>query len=242
MKRIFLFIVCSVFTVGCMTRTQPIVTNNSTPQFTSTPAQNVRRIDGPITYVAVGDSTAVGVGGTQGGYVAVLFKNLQQARPGSQLKNFGISGSTTAEVLAQQIEKAIAAKPQLVTVSVGVNDIRRGVTPEEFGSEYDQLLKRLSTETSAVVVVSNLPDVSSSERIPPLVRSQTQALIGLFNERLREVATAHNVPVFDTYQLTHEQLGQHPEYFSADGFHPSDAGYELWANRMWPVVAKALGL
>jgi lysophospholipase L1-like esterase len=33
----------------------------------------------------------------------------------------------------------------------------------------------------------------------------------------------------------------HPEYFSSDGFHPSDKGYELWATQMWPTVARVIG-
>jgi lysophospholipase L1-like esterase len=33
-------------------------------------------------------------------------------------------------------------------------------------------------------------------------------------------------------------LLSHPEYFSRDGFHPSDKGYELWAVEMWPTIAR----
>ena len=47
--------------------------------------------------------------------------------------------------------------------------------------------------------------------------------------------------MFDVYTITHEQLPGHPEYFSGDGFHPSDRGYELWAEKMWPTIAQVLG-
>ena len=33
--------------------------------------------------------------------------------------------------------------------------------------------------------------------------------------------------VFDIYTITTQELALHPEYFSSDGFHPSDAGYEI---------------
>jgi len=37
------------------------------------------------------------------------------------------------------------------------------------------------------------------------------------------------------------ELPAHPEYFSGDGFHPSDEGGELWAQQMWPAIANLFG-
>jgi acyl-CoA thioesterase-1 len=47
--------------------------------------------------------------------------------------------------------------------------------------------------------------------------------------------------MFDIYTITHEQLPSHPEFFSEDGFHPSDKGYEFWAEQMWPTIALTIG-
>jgi lysophospholipase L1-like esterase len=33
----------------------------------------------------------------------------------------------------------------------------------------------------------------------------------------------------------------HPEFFSSDGFHPSEQGYEFWAVKMWPSLKEAIG-
>jgi acyl-CoA thioesterase-1 len=74
------------------------------------------------------------------------------------------------------------------------------------------------------------------------MREQSQATIERFNNRLQQIAEANGVSVFDVYGVTHQELPSHPEYFSADGFHPSDEGYQIWAVRMWPTVARALGL
>jgi lysophospholipase L1-like esterase len=59
---------------------------------------------------------------------------------------------------------------------------------------------------------------------------------------LEEIAKRHGVTVFDIYSITTRELPSHPEYFSRDGFHPSDAGYELWAVEMWPTVARVIGV
>jgi|SRR5688572_6014222 len=236
MRSALLLIMLSMTAAGCLSR-NPAVTKDA--ERTVESPQRKPMIAGPITYVALGDSTGIGVGGVRGGYVPVLFRKLEQVRPGSKLHNYSLSGGTTADV-SRQIEKAVAAKPQLITISVGVNDIRRGVSVERFAANYDEILVRLTSETDATVVISNIPDLSSSRHVPAVVRIQMQAMIEQFNARLREVANKRAVHLFDIYQLTHEELQQHPEYFSRDGFHPSDAGYDLWAEKMWPVVAASL--
>jgi lysophospholipase L1-like esterase len=90
-------------------------------------------------------------------------------------------------------------------------------------------------------VVTNIPDISTAPRIPSVMRSEYQRQIMEFCRRLEEIAKRHEVTVFDVYTITKDELPSHPEYFSGDGFHPSDEGYELWATTMWPTVAREMG-
>jgi len=196
---------------------------------------------GPIVYVALGDSTGSGVGARDGGYVARLFKRLVARRPGSRLTNLCVSGATTADLLRDQLERGVAMNPDLVTVGIGINDIGHGLTLEQFSKNYEEILSTLREKTRAQIVVSNIPDVSSAPRIPGSLRKEYQQQIMRYSRRLEEIAARQGATIFDVYTITHEQLALHPEYFSADGFHPSDAGYELWATQMWPTVAKAIG-
>jgi len=86
---------------------------------------------GPITYVALGDSTGSGVGATEGGYVVRLFKRIATHRPDSKLINLCVSGATTSEVLHDQLDSAVRADPQLVTLGIGINDIGHGLSLEQ---------------------------------------------------------------------------------------------------------------
>jgi acyl-CoA thioesterase I len=196
---------------------------------------------GPITYVALGDSTGAGVGAREGGYPARLFRRLLNQRPGSKLVNFSVSGATTTDVLKNQLDRGLRADPQLITLGIGINDIGHGFTVKQFADNYDQILKRLRANSQAPIVISNIPDISSSQRVPPALRESTQQVIIQFNQRLAEIASTHGATVIDVYAVTHEQLPKHPEYFSADGFHPSDQGYELWADAVWPTIARMAG-
>ena len=197
---------------------------------------------GPIVYVALGDSTGAGVGARDGGYVARLFKRLEDRRAGSKLSNLCVSGSTSADLVRDQLERGVALNPDLVTIGIGINDIGHGLTLDQFAKNFDQILSTLKEKTHATIVVTNLPDISSAPRIPNSMRSQYQRQIDEFCKRLEEIANQHGVTIFDIYTITKQELPSHPEYFSADGFHPSDKGYELWATQMWPTLAEAVGV
>jgi lysophospholipase L1-like esterase len=196
---------------------------------------------GPIVYVALGDSTGAGVGAREGGYVARLFKHIAERRPGSRLENLCVSGATTADLVRRQLERGVAMNPDLVTVGIGINDIGHGLTLQEFSKNYEEILSTLKQKTNARIVVTNLPDISAAPRIPNVMRSEYQRQIAEFCRRLEEIAKRHDVTVFDIYTVTKDELPSHPEYFSGDGFHPSDQGYELWATTMWPTVAREMG-
>jgi acyl-CoA thioesterase I len=199
-------------------------------------------ISGPIVYVALGDSTGAGVGARDGGYVARLFKRLEERRPDSKLSNLCVSGSTTEDLIRDQLQKGVALNPDLVTVGIGINDIGHGLTLEQFAKNYDQILSTLQEKTHATIVVTNIPDISTAPKIPSSMRSEYQRQIDEFGKRLEEIANKHGVTIFDVYTITKRELPEHPEYFSADGFHPSDQGYELWASQMWPTLAQAIGV
>lgn len=196
---------------------------------------------GPIVYVALGDSTGSGVGARNGGYVARLFTRLLEHRAGSELANLCVSGATTEDVLRRQLQSGLQKSPDLVTVGIGINDIGHGFTLEQFGKNYEEILNTLKQKTQATIVVTNIPDVSSAPRIPGPMRSEYQRQIERFNERLMEIAQRHEVTIFDIFTITRRELPSHPEFFSADGFHPSDEGYELWAEQMWPTLAGVIG-
>jgi acyl-CoA thioesterase-1 len=230
-----------ILVVGCKEEARPIAGRQAdVPQ--NSKAMSNTPISDSVIYVALGDSTGVGVGARNGGYVARLFKNIASQRAGSTSTNLCFSGATTADVLQDQIRRGIAANPNFVTVGIGINDIGHGVGVDQFARNLDEILSQLKQNTRAKIVVTNIPDISSAPRIPEFARAQYQQAIVTFNQRLEAIAARHEVTIFDVHATTRDQLPSHPEFFSSDGFHPSDAGYQLWANEMWPVVARTIGL
>jgi lysophospholipase L1-like esterase len=150
------------------------------------------------------------------------------------LTNLCVTGATTENVLNAQLDRAIAAKPTLLTLGIGINDIGHGFSPEQFGRNFEQIVSRLTTDANAPLVITNIPDISTAPTVPVLMRQEIERVITLYNAHIADTATRHGAIVVDAYSVTHDLLPSHPEYFSRDGFHPSDAGYEVWAEQMWP--------
>ena len=111
---------------------------------------------------------------------------------------------------------------------------------ETFARNYEEIVTRVTSKTHATLVVTNLPDISFAPAVPAFLRDESHRRIMLFNERVQAIAARYHLAIADAYTPTHELLATHPEFFSADGFHPSDAGYEFWAKTMWETVQSAL--
>jgi acyl-CoA thioesterase I len=234
-NRMLLLLALAIFVVSCKRPSEPgQAPTNLEPAVTA-------NLSGPINYVALGDSTGAGVGAREGGYVARLFRRIAAIRPGSTLTNLCVSGATAEDVLRRQLDQGISAKPNFVTLGIGINDVGLGIPVEEFAANYDSILTRLKTETNAAVLIVNIPDVSQAPAVPASLRAEHHASIVVFNQRIAEIALRHGVTALDIYSATRETLSSHPEFFSADGFHPSDKGYEVWAGRMWPAIAQLIG-
>ena len=199
----------------------------------------------PVLYVALGDSTVEGVGasGPDASYVSVLYERLRAVYPEARAENLGVAGAESLDVLERQLPRAVAITPDLVTLSVGPNDVTSGVTADDYARNVDRILERLTRETRALVVVNLLPDIT----LTPLIRRSPQRdafgrITVQFNEVLAKRARAHGVVVVDLHARSREELPRRPELLAADGYHPSDLGYARWAELMWaqvsPVVAR----
>lgn len=194
----------------------------------------------PVVYLALGDSTGAGVGSSNAsGYARRLFLRIKHSRPGSLLVNGCQNGATTQDLLHHQMKDLSNIHPTLITIGVGANDLIRGVKPEDFGRNYESILLRLTGQTKAEIILMNIPDLSLAPAVPSYMRETARRHIIGFNKQIEVIAGRHNVVVVDLYAMTPE-FSKHPKFFSGDGIHPSDTGYEFWAKAIWPTVQAAL--
>jgi acyl-CoA thioesterase-1 len=229
----FIFSACSTIAPqsnSSKTHTQqPITMIQSTP--THMPG-------GPVTYVALGASDAVGIGsnipGSQG-YVPLVAAHLPK---GSHLINLGISGIQLHEALSQELPLALTTSPNLITIWLVANDFIGGVTYDNYLHDLNTLLQQLQVSTRARVVMANLPDLT---RLPAFANESSsqkfQMLLAIqqWNRSIAQLAKKYGVVLLDLFSQG-SRLTAHPEYISGDGFHPSPSGYVQLANYFWQAI------
>jgi lysophospholipase L1-like esterase len=193
---------------------------------------------GPVTYVALGASDAVGIGsnipGSQG-YVPLVAAHLPK---GSHLINLGISGIQLHEALSQELPLALTTSPNLITIWLVANDFIGGVTYDNYLHDLNTLLQQLQVSTRARVVMANLPDLT---RLPAFANESSsqkfQMLLAIqqWNRSIAQLAKKYGVVLVDLFSQG-SRLTAHPEYISGDGFHPSPSGYVQLANYFWQAI------
>jgi len=189
-----------------------------------------------VQYVALGDSTVEGVGATRAdfNYVSRLHERLRTVYPTARVVNLGAGGATSADVLRRQLDRAIALRPHLVTLSIGPNDITTRVPVAAYERNLDSILGRLRGETTAVTVVNLIPDLIVTPRFR--AHRERDALgrqTVLFNGAVERRGRAHGAELVDLYAASQREVPVRPELIGADGYHPSDVGYARWAELVW---------
>jgi acyl-CoA thioesterase-1 len=199
-----------------------------------------------MRYIALGDSSGVGIGAHDGrGYVERLADRLRQTGP-VELTNLCVSGATSPDVLARQVPRLRTAEPGLVTLLVGVNDLWRLGEPRRFARAFADIAAGMESSWKtppAIVAVASLPDMSLAPAaafvqrqfgIPP---SAIAERIHSYNAYIRRVVLDRGWSLVD---LGRETVAGRGDLFSADGFHPSAAGYQRIAEVFYEVVGPAL--
>ncbi|MGZ6779363.1 MAG: SGNH/GDSL hydrolase family protein [Mycobacterium sp.] len=187
-------------------------------------------------YVALGDSQTEGLwdGDDSDGVVGFadrLAAMLNELRPGLHYANLAIRGRRICDVLDDQLPRALAMRPDLITVCVGMNDITRpGLLFDRALADLDVLHERLA-RSGATVVTTTFPDIA---RIVPIGRVLTSRMLRT-NEAIVTAAARHGFRLVDLYNAP--SMTQ-PDVWSDDRVHGSPKGHMLFAA----AAAEALDL
>jgi lysophospholipase L1-like esterase len=184
-----------------------------------------------VRYVAIGASDTVGVGATDpatGSWPARVAKLLP---PGSAFVNLGVSGSIALQARTAQLPGAVAQKPTVVSIWLAVNDLNATIEPASFANDLGAIVDGLVAGTAAKIFVGNVPDL----RPVPAYRDADKAalfrLITAYNSAIAAIAAKSPTRVFVVDLFTGSADLVSTITVSGDGFHPSDAGYQLIADR-----------
>lgn len=183
-------------------------------------------------FVALGDSLTAGKGDAgPGGHPvgwAQRLADVLSVRTAVRctLTNMADDRATVSSVLKEQLPKVAAAEPDLVSVTVGMNDIRaRGFDEMTFKSELGQLLEGLAA-TKAKVLTCTLPNIAAIMPLPPDLTEIARERMRLASDIIREQAESYEAVCLDAWSLPGIS---DPELYSADKMHPNGKGHQFIA-------------
>lgn len=178
---------------------------------------------GEIVYVALGDSTAQGIGASHPdkSYPGVIRKELSERKNQPvRLINLSKSGAKVQDVLDTQLPALNKLKTDgktVITMEIGANDMV-SFDARKFESEMDSVLSKMPKQT----LISDIPYFGESR-----LKSK-QPNVETANEIMYRLASKYG---FELVPL-HAQMQRNGgiKTFAPDWFHPSNTAYrENWA-------------
>lgn len=214
------------------TATPPSQTASGVARVTPSPtATTAPSATAAIRYVAIGASDTVGVGATDpvsGSWPARVAKLLP---PGSAFVNVGVSGSIALQARTAQVPGAVAQRPTVVSIWLAVNDMNATIEPTSYANDLGAIVDALVSGTTAKIFVGNVPDLRPVPAYAEADKAALFRLISAYNAAIAAIAAKHPGRVFVVDLFTGSAPLVSTITVSGDGFHPSDAGYQLIADR-----------
>ncbi|MBI5801655.1 MAG: exo-alpha-sialidase [Verrucomicrobia bacterium] len=204
--------------------------------------------------VMFGDSTtAERPGAVDKVYAARVSEMLQSIGSSLSVHNAGTPGNTTREARKRFERDVLAHKPRVVVIQFGLNDAAVDVwkTPPASAprvplAEYEQnlrwMLDTLRTQKAKPVLMttnplrwtSKLRDLYGKPPYRPDDADGFDApVLARYNEAVRQLAKELAVPLVEIHDLF---AGKNADQLLLDGMHPNDAGHELIAAQLMPVI------
>jgi lysophospholipase L1-like esterase len=182
-------------------------------------------------YVAIGDSSTEGLDDPDGhggyrGWANRLAERIAAVQSQPLLyANLAVRGLSTRRIRAEQLDRALAMQPDLVTLFSGTNDVVRWrFDPASVGKDV-LLMQRALIAGGATVLTFTLPDLSP---VLPLARPLAGRIRSL-NDELRAASAATGAVLIDFARYA---VGSDPRIWSADRLHANAAGHARIAEAL----------
>lgn len=191
----------------------------------------------PLTFVVMGDSTAVGQGSAYDDGIAVRSaRHLAQSRE-VRLINTGVSGATAKTVLAGQLAEAMRYHPDVVLLAVGANDATHFTRSAAMRADSQAIIEGLKNANPAVrIVVTGSPAMDAVDRFPAMSKLLMRLRTNQVNAVFTQLIAQNQLVLAPVAEGTRQAFLADPTLTADDNFHPNARGYALWI----PIINKAL--
>lgn len=204
--------------------------------------------DRAVKVLWLGDSTAAGVGASDPEHALSSQVGRHLIDTGSpyawDMHVIAVSGDRVKDVLDDQLPQVDDYAPDVVVISVGANDTIHFSGGRTFRHRYEQLIRGLTRQHIPAdhIVLVGVPDMGAPTRLAQPLRTVAGWRGRRIDRQVKRVGREQGARFVDLFHATTKPFRAHPStYLAGDKYHPSDAGYRLWAGAIAPAVATAAG-
>ncbi|MCD2096884.1 SGNH/GDSL hydrolase family protein [Rhodococcus rhodochrous] len=192
-------------------------------------------------YVALGDSFTEGVGDPDParpnglrGWADLVAGELARHSESFAYANLAIRGRLLRPIVDEQLETAVAMRPDLVTIYAGGNNLMRPkLDLDALAAEYDEAIGKLAA-TGARILMWTAYDGSWAP-----VFGMLRGRWAVYNELVREIADRHEATIVDFWRFDeYRDL----RMWDFDRLHMSAAGHHNMAIRVLDLLGVEHGL
>jgi lysophospholipase L1-like esterase len=151
------------------------------------------------------------------------------------IRNRGLSGDTTYQV-RYRLEEIVKAKPKKLFLMIGINDFFQGTDQITILRHIASIIEEFQQHTAVTELnVQSILPVNES-----LLLSDENINLFIFsvNDGLRLICREFQIHFVDLYADFLNDEGEMDGIYTYDGVHLSQAGYDLWARLVEPLVVK----
>ena len=146
-----------------------------------------------------------------------------------------VGGSKVRDLLEEQVDAALEAKPDIAYVVVGSNDALRGTPVARFEADFSQVVDRLHATVPAIGL-SGIGDLGAIPRLPELARGVARVRARAIDRAIARVSARYPRTVKSNAWDVMAAFAQNPELFAGDLFHASAEGHLAFARVGAPMV------
>lgn len=188
--------------------------------------------EGTVKYVALGDSLTAGVGSddVKSTFVYQVAKNFSSLFGKVEVVNLGVPGSTSQDLILDQLPQVAQEKPQYITLLIGINDIHNKVSVADYENRLSNILNELLAETETQITLINLPYLGAADTVPFPLSTILDTRTKRFNSVIAKLGRSDRVKLIDLYTPSRQPFLDNRAYYASDHFHPSGEGYLFWGK------------
>ena len=194
-----------------------------------------------LRIVAMGDSTTAGTPAFlspveappsgRGDVTSQYAYWLEQSHPDWEVLNRGVNGERSDQIAARFERDVIGAKPAIVVIIAGVNDVYQGRGVEHITQQLDRMYGRAAKSGIRVVAGTIIPYNTATP--------DQNARMRVVNAWIEQRAAADpEIEFVDTRAAVAAPGAPDKLADSPDQLHPSAAGYRLMADAIRPVLER----